>query len=79
MTKDERKIIRDSTRDVVQFYNNLLTKKEAAAKEHSRKYGTTFVENVNLAEFSPSMKPVWDKFASTPELKALVQEIVKAK
>ena len=33
----------------------------------------------NKAEFVTAMKPVWDKFSPTPELKALAQEIVNTK
>ncbi len=29
--------------------------------------------------FVDAQKPVWDKYANTPELKALVQEIVNTK
>jgi hypothetical protein len=37
------------------------------------------VDNVNKAEFVGVMKPVWDKFSPTPELKALVQKVVNTK
>ena len=32
-----------------------------------------------LEEMFAGEKPVWDKFASTPEMKSLVQEIVNTK
>ena len=38
-----------------------------------------FVTDINKAEFVNAVKPVWDKFAPTPELKKLVQDIVNAK
>ena len=34
---------------------------------------------IDRKSFVDAEKPVWDKFASTPELKALVQDIVNAK
>ena len=34
---------------------------------------------IDRKSFVDAEKPVWDKFADTPELKALVQEIVNAK
>jgi len=34
---------------------------------------------IDRKSFVEAEKPVWDKFANTPELKALVQEIVNAK
>jgi len=79
LTKDEQKIIRDSVDDAVQFHSALMAKQEEAAKAQAKKYGATFVDNVNRAEFAAAMKPLWEKFAAKPELKALVQEIVKAK
>jgi hypothetical protein len=33
---------------------------------------------VDRKGFLEAERPVWDKFANTPELKALVQEIVNA-
>ena len=43
------------------------------------KAGAQFVTDINKAEFVNAVKPVWDKFAPTPELKKLVQDIVNAK
>ena len=34
---------------------------------------------IDRASFVKAEKPVWDKFANTPELKALVQEILNTK
>ena len=36
-------------------------------------------DGLRRKSFVDTDKPVWDKFANTPELKALVQEIVNAK
>ena len=79
LTRDEQKIIRDAVEDAVEFHDSLIAKQEDAAEARARKNGATFVNNVNHVEFAAAMKPVWDKFASTPELKALVQEIVATK
>lgn len=79
LTKEEQKIIRDATDDAVAFYINLWSKKAEVARESAKKNGATFVDDVNRAEFAAAMKPVWDKYATTPEMKALVQEIVKTK
>ena len=79
LTRDEQKVIRDAVKEATPYYVDLWTKKEQASKELARKNGATFIDDVNKAEFVAAMKPVWEKFSPTPELKALVQEIVNAK
>ena len=79
LTKEEQKIIRDAAKETVPYYIDLWTKKEQASKEITIKAGAQYVNDVNKAEFVAVMKPVWDKFSPTPELKALVQEIVNTK
>ena len=79
LTKEEQKIIRSAAKEATPYYIELWTKKEQASKEAAKKAGATFIEDVNKSEFSNAMKPVWDKFAPTPELKALVQKIVNTK
>jgi tripartite ATP-independent transporter DctP family solute receptor len=79
LTKEEQKIIRDAAKETVPYYIDLWTKKEQASKEITIKAGATYINDVNKAEFVAVMKPVWDKFSPTPELKALVQEIVNTK
>ncbi len=76
LSKDEQAIIRKAAKDSVGYFTKLWTEKELAAKESAKKSGATFVDDVNRAEFVTAMKPVWDRFSPTPELKALVQKIV---
>ena len=79
LTKEEQQIIRSAAKEATPYYIELWTKKEQASKEAAKKAGATFIEDVNKSEFSNAMKLVWDKFAPTPELKALVQKIVNTK
>ena len=79
LTKEEQKIIRDAAKETVPYYIDLWTKKEQASKDITLKAGAKYVTDVNKAEFVAVMKPVWDKFSPTPELKALAQEIVNTK
>jgi TRAP-type C4-dicarboxylate transport system substrate-binding protein len=79
LSAEERKIIRDAVKETIPYYIDLWTKKELASKDAAKKAGATFVDNVNKAEFVGVMKPVWDKFSPTPELKALVQKVVNTK
>ena len=79
LSKEEQKVIRDAAKETVPYYIDLWGKKEQASKELAKKNGATFIDNVNRAEFVTAVKPVWDKFSTTPELKKLVQDIVNAK
>ena len=79
LSKEEQKIIRDAAKETVPYYIDLWTKKEQASKEITIKAGAQYITDVNKAEFVAVMKPVWDKFSPTPELKALVQDIVNTK
>ena len=79
LSKEEQKIIRDAAKETVPYYIDLWSKKEQASKEATIKAGAQYVTDVNKAEFVAAVKPVWEKFSPTPELKALVQEIVNTK
>jgi tripartite ATP-independent transporter DctP family solute receptor len=79
LTPEEHKIIRDAVKEAGPYYIDLWTKKELASKEAAKKAGATFIDDVNKPEFVTAMKPVWDKFSPTPQLKALVQKIVNTK
>ena len=61
------------------YYIEHWTKREQASKDIAIKAGAQFVTDVNKAEFVNAVKPVWDKFSPTPELKKLVQDIVNTK
>ena len=79
LSKEEQGIIRAAAKETVPYYQDLWSKKEQASKEITIKAGAQYINDVNKAEFVAVMKPVWDKFSPTPELKALAQEIVNTK
>ena len=79
LTPEEQKILRETAKEAIPYYTEQWNKKEQPVNEALKKSGVTFVNDVYKTEFVGAMKPVWDKFAPTPELKALVQEIVNAK
>lgn len=79
LSKEEQKIIRDAAKETVPYYIDLWTKKEQVSKKAAEAAGAKFISDVNKPQFVAAMKPVWDKFSPTPELKALVQEIVNTK
>jgi len=79
LSPQEQQIIRDAVKEANPYYIDLWTKKELASKEATIKAGAKYITDVNKAEFVAVMKPVWDKFAPTPELKSLVKRIVDTK
>ena len=79
LTKEEQQIIRSAVKEATPYYIEQWSQKEQASKEAAKKAGATFVEDINKAEFVAAVKPVWDKFSPTPQLKALTQKIVNAK
>ena len=81
LTPEEQTALRKTAKASVPYYVQLWEAKEKAAKAAVLKGGATIVPaaDIDRSSFVEVEKPVWDKFATTPELKALVQEIVNAK
>lgn len=79
--KDQQAAIRKVAKDSVPYYVKLWEAQEKEARADVVKGGATIVPaaQIDRASFVAVEKPVWDKFATTPELKALVQDIVNAK
>ncbi|MDR0440498.1 MAG: TRAP transporter substrate-binding protein [Candidatus Accumulibacter sp.] len=79
LSKEEQQAIRDAAKESIPFYSKLWTDKEQVSKEVTIKGGATYITDVKKDEFVAAVKPVWDKFATTPALKKLVQDIVDTK
>lgn len=81
LTKEEQVAIRAAAKASVPFYVKLWEAKEKDAKAAVIKSGAKIVSasEIDRKGFVDAEKPVWDKYATTPELKALVQEIVNTK
>lgn len=81
LTPEEQAAIRKSAKASVPFYVNLWEPREKDAKAAVVKGGAKIVPaaEIDRKSFVEAEKPVWDKFATTPELKALVSDIVNAK
>ena len=79
--KEEQAEIRKAAKASVPFYVKLWEAKEKDAKAAVIKDGAKIIPaaEVDRKGFMAVEKPVWDKFATTPELKALVQDIVNTK
>jgi tripartite ATP-independent transporter DctP family solute receptor len=81
LTKEEQTALRKAAKDSIPYYVTLWEAKEKSSKEAVIKAGAKIVPaaEIDRKAFVEAEKPVWDKFASTPEMKALVQEIVNTK
>ncbi len=79
--KDEQAAIRQAAKDSVPYYTKLWDAKEKDARAAVVKAGAKIVPaaDIDRKGFMAAEKPVWDKFANTPELKALAQSIVDSK
>jgi tripartite ATP-independent transporter DctP family solute receptor len=74
----EQAIIRDAAKAGVDFYQKLWDAKMQASKKILIDNKVTFNE-VDHDAFVALEKPVWDKFATTPEAKELVKKILDVK
>lgn len=81
LSKEEQAAIRTAAKASVPYYVNLWEAKEKEARAAVIKGGAKIIPaaEIDRKAFVEAEKPVWDKFANTPELKALVQDIVNAK
>ncbi|MDP9045734.1 MAG: TRAP transporter substrate-binding protein [Pseudomonadota bacterium] len=81
LSKDEQAAIRQAAKDSVPYYTKLWDAKEKDARAAVVKAGAKIVPaaDIDRKGFMAAEKPVWDKFANTPELKALAQSIVDSK
>jgi tripartite ATP-independent transporter DctP family solute receptor len=77
----EQAAIRKAAKESVPYYVKLWEAREKDAQAAVVKGGAKMIEaaQIDKKSFVDVEKPVWDKFASTPELKALLQDIVNAK
>ena len=81
LTPQQQTALRKAAKDSVPYYVKLWDAKEKDAMASVVKAGAKIipVKDIDKASFVAVEKPVWDKYASTPELKALLQEIVNTK
>jgi TRAP-type C4-dicarboxylate transport system substrate-binding protein len=81
LPKEEQAAIRKAAQDSVPYYVKLWDAKEKEARAAVIKGGATIIpaSAINRQSFVDAERPVWGKFANTPELKALVTEILDTK
>ena len=81
LTPQEQAALRKAAKESVKYYVTLWDEREKNARAAIIKGGTKIIPSsaIDKKSFVEAEKPVWDKFATTPELKALVQGIVNTK
>jgi len=81
LTPQEQSAIRKAAKESIPYYVKLWDAKEKDARANVLKGGAKIIpaSEIDHKGFVEVEKPVWDQFATTPELKALVQDIVNAK
>jgi len=81
LTPQEQAAIRKAAKESVPYYQQLWDAKEKEARAVVLKGGAKIIPSseIDKKSFVDVEKPVWEKFANTPELKALVQDIVNRK
>jgi len=81
LTPQEQAAIRKAAKESVPYYVKLWEAKEKDARAAVLKGGAQIIDSsqIDKKSFVDVEKPVWDKFASTPELKSLLQSIVNVK
>jgi tripartite ATP-independent transporter DctP family solute receptor len=75
----DRELIRQAAKDSVPYQRKLAQERQAQARETLVGKGVQFVPVENRAEFVKAMTPVYDKFATTPELKSMIKRIEETK
>ncbi len=79
LSPEDQKLVRKAARESVPVMRKLWNERVEASKAIVEKNGNTITASVDKQPFIDAMKPVYDKFVSTPELKDLVKRIQAVK
>lgn len=75
LTPEDQEAVRAAAAESVPFNREKWAAQEKASEEKVRAAGVEIVDDIDKAPFVAAMGPVYDKYASTPELKELVEAI----
>lgn len=75
LSRSDQEIVMESARESVPVMRELWDARETAARERLLAAGVTMIEDIDKAPFQALMRPVWDRFVTTPEQRRLVEEI----
>ena len=76
MTAEEQDYLQAAASDSVPIMRNLWNARVGVSRRRVLERGVQVVEDVDHTAFAEKMLPVWDRFVTTPEMQALVDEIV---
>ena len=76
MTPEEQDYLQQAASDSVPIMRELWDARVGVSRQRVLDHGVKVVEDVDHAAFAEKMLPVWDRFVVTPEMEALVQQIV---
>lgn len=72
---EDQEIVRQAAQDAIPFNREKWAAREKESEEKIRAAGVEIVTDIDKAPFVAAMAPVYEKYASTPELKGLVERI----
>ena len=75
LTPEDQAIVKQAAKDSVPFNREKWAAQEKASEEKVRAAGVEIVADIDKAPFQAAMGPVYEKYASTPEMKKLVDDI----
>jgi tripartite ATP-independent transporter DctP family solute receptor len=72
---EDQEIVRQAAKDSVAFNREKWAEREKSSEEQVRAAGVEIIDDIDKAPFVAAMAPVYEKYASTPELESLVERI----
>jgi tripartite ATP-independent transporter DctP family solute receptor len=75
LTPEDQEAVRQAARDSVPFNREAWAKREKESEEKVLAAGVEVVRDIDKAPFVAAMGPVYEKYAATPEMKKLVEDI----
>lgn len=72
---EDQELVRQAAKDSIPFNREKWAEREKQSEEQVRAAGVEVIADIDKAPFVAAMGPVYDKYASTPELKSLVERI----
>jgi TRAP-type C4-dicarboxylate transport system substrate-binding protein len=78
LSPDDQKVLKQAAKESTVKMRELWVAREKASEEKVRAAGNRIIE-VDKAEFSAAMKPVYDKFVTDPKQKDLPERVLAVK
>ncbi len=75
LSRSDQEIVMESARESVPVMRELWDAREVAARERLLAAGVTMIEDIDREPFQVLMRPVWERFVTTPEQQQLVRDI----